>query len=312
MRWVLMLLVAANIGYFLWQAWFAPAPADNDATAPVVLDASVPRLQLIDEPDHPAPPGESGPVETGQPVEPQSEVAGTEEPAAAELVPETAPAEEGLPDQAPEDEVLALEEPAAEAVDESTEIAEPTAEPVVTQQAVRRVVEEGSGEEVADPLCWMVGPMPEKVTGRQVAARFQALELDMRLVNTEVVVGQKFQVHLGPYPSQGEAMAKLRELQAAGIDSYIQASGELKNSVSLGYFSHQSSADSAVEQFVAKGYAPKVATKDQKELQIWGILPVSEAAGLGEDFWAGISKDFPGVGRKQNLCAAIASVGILE
>lgn len=332
MRWVLILLVLANVAYFIWGAWFQAASPTNRDGAPAAdqLDPEVPALQLLSERSAvkggPEATGVAGVAERSQAASP--EPAGNVELASDELMDEVMdeplavangdpsgpvnPASPGVigGDAAAEGDVAVEDDVAAEGdaepeASESLPLPEP--EPAIVQQASG-----DAGQEAAEPLCWMLGPMPEEVTGKQVASRFQALELELRIVNVEIVTGQEYWVYLGPFASQSEALGSLKGLQAEGIDSYVHASGELKNAVSLGYFSREDSARSALEQFRGKGYQPEMTIKDQKISQLWGVIPVSLTDQLSDAFWTGLAADFVGLERKQNLCSAIASAGVLE
>lgn len=307
MRWVLVLLIVANIAYFVWQSWFVVPVAEDQSVPELATDDNAPRLLLLSElTEAPTPaageaPAQPEPAEiAGEPVDTVDSAPGT---GLAEAAPAEAPSE--APEVAPEE---APEQAPAEA---GEEVAQAPAEPVVSQQ-VALVEPAAGGAPTAEPVCWLVGPFPEEVTGKQVISRFKALELDMAMVSSETVDRQEYWVFLGPYPSQAEAFSSLKAVQADGLDAYVHASGELKNAVGLGYFSQKSSAESALEAIRAKGHAAEMTAKDHKITQLWGVLPVAASDQLSEEFWQELLSDFRGLERKQNLCSAIASSPVME
>lgn len=190
--------------------------------------------------------------------------------------------------------VLAAEAPAAE----------------VPQQPIAPEDEPASG---AAPLCTLVGPFEEVYQGEDVVRRLQALQVDAALRDVEMEGQMRYWVYLAPLNSTREAFRKLRELQAAGIDSYVIPKGSLENGISFGIFSEAERAESLAGELRERGFAAEFREEPQTYLERWVVLSglgdtgaVSGEGGvIGEEFWQQLQLDYPDIGRRQNLCSEI-------
>ncbi|WP_231492106.1 SPOR domain-containing protein [Microbulbifer sp. HZ11] len=167
-------------------------------------------------------------------------------------------------------------------------------------------------DEVVAPLCTLVGPFEEAFQGEDVVRRLQALQVDAELRDVEMQGQMRYWVYLAPLSSTRDAFRKLRELQAAGIDSYVIPKGSLENGISFGIFSELERAQSLTRELQARGFAAEYREEPQTYLERWVVLsgsePVSGAtagSAVGEAFWQQLQLDYPDIGRRQNLCSEI-------
>lgn len=151
-------------------------------------------------------------------------------------------------------------------------------------------------------LCTIVGPFEEEFQGEDVAQRLQALQLDAQLREIEMEGQMRYWVYLDPLGSRREAFRKLRELQAAGVDSYVIPKGSLTNGISFGIFSESERAESLAEELRGRGFPAQTREEPQTYLERWIVLPPGEADSLAEDFWSQLQLEYPDLDRRQNLC----------
>ncbi len=180
---------------------------------------------------------------------------------------------------------------------------------VATPSPAEPVVEAGK---VADPLCTMVGPFAEAYQGEDVVRRLQALQVEADLRDIEMQGQMRYWVYLAPLNSSKEAFRKLRELQAAGVDSYVIPKGSLENGISFGIFSEIERAQSLTEELRGRGFSAEYREEPQTYLERWVVLggdaPAAESGAqvlVGEEFWQQLQLDYPDIGRRQNVCSEI-------
>ena len=116
------------------------------------------------------------------------------------------------------------------------------ADPAVLESAEAPLAIKRVPEQIAD-ACWFVSIFEEKAQADKAVAAVQAAQLEARLETVEVADRSDYWVHVGPYASRERALAELQQLRADGIDSFLIGDGELKNAISLGFFSQKASAE---------------------------------------------------------------------
>ena len=90
--------------------------------------------------------------------------------------------------------------------------------------------------------CWFVGGFDEKANADRAVQTLQALQLKVSLEAVSVPDEPDYWVHVGPFPTRDKAMSVLQQLRARKVDSFLIDDGELKNAISLGFFSQKRSA----------------------------------------------------------------------
>ena len=160
-----------------------------------------------------------------------------------------------------------------------------------------------------EALCTMVGPFPEAYQGEDVAQRLRALEVDADSREIEMQGQMRYWVYLSPLGSRREAFRKLRELQAAGIDSYVIPKGSLENGISFGIFSEIERAQSLKAELNEQGFAAEFREEPQTYLEHWVVFAGGDEGQLAADFWQQLQLDYPEIDRRQNLCKEIVDAG---
>lgn len=163
-----------------------------------------------------------------------------------------------------------------------------------------------------EPLCWMLGPLAEEVSAKQVQLRFQSQEIEADLREIETTTGLDYLLYIGPFASRDEGLARLRELHGEGVDSFLITRGSLSNAISLGLFSSVAQAETALEAYKGQGYDAHIRENERTAAQQWLVVPMAAAEALDLTFWDELSRDFAGLERKQNWCNSIASADGIE
>jgi len=162
------------------------------------------------------------------------------------------------------------------------------------------------GEPRAEQLCTLLGPFAEEYQGLDIAERLQALQVSASLREVEMRGEMRYWVFLAPLGSRREAFNKLRELQAAGVDSYVIPKGSLTNGISFGIFSERERAESLAAELRGRGIAVRNREEPETYLERWIVLPPGAAEQLAEEFWAQLERESPGLDRRQNLCSEVS------
>lgn len=156
-------------------------------------------------------------------------------------------------------------------------------------------------------LCTLLGPFEEEYLGEDIVQRLQALQVNAALREVEMSGQMRYWVFLAPMDSRREALRKLRELQSAGIDSYVIPKGTLADGISFGIFSEPERAESLAEELRRKGIDVRTREEPQTYLERWVVLPPDGAEPLAEDFWTQLQREYPELDRRQNLCSEVNS-----
>jgi hypothetical protein len=135
--------------------------------------------------------------------------------------------------------------------------------------------------------------------------RLRALQVDAVLREIEMTGQMRYWVFLPPLDSRREAFRKLRELQAAGVDSYVIPKGSLADGISFGIFSELERAESLAGELREKGFPAQTKEEPQSYLELWVVLPPGGGELLAEDFWEPLQLEYPELDRRQNLCGEV-------
>ncbi|WP_105101985.1 SPOR domain-containing protein [Microbulbifer pacificus] len=160
-------------------------------------------------------------------------------------------------------------------------------------------------EKTAAQLCSLVGPFEEAYQGEDVARRLRALQVQAAMKEIEMQGQMRYWVFLAPLNSSQEAFRKLRELQAAGIDSYVIPKGSLENGISFGIFSEEERARILTRELRERGFTAEYREEPQTYLERWVVVENADGAQVADAFWQQLQLDYPDIGRRQNLCSEI-------
>lgn len=161
---------------------------------------------------------------------------------------------------------------------------------------------EGSGG-----LCLLAGPLAARRDAKLLIAELRNVDVSADIVVQSIDKAPNYWVYLEPYDTRKAAIAKLKALQAAKVDSYLITQGELANGISLGVFENIDSARRMLERRQGQGYDVKVKELGKKDYEYW----VSVAGGFSADLDKKITKIMGKLemsfGKRQIFCKSVAS-----
>ncbi len=252
MRWLIALLLTANLMVALWQG----VEGQDEGRTARLPEPDIGNLQLL--------------VDKGS-------VSGT---AIAEHDPSTQHAEIDMP-------ATEAEEPAPDPLpsdtagkgrlaDEGAEVAdEPPASPlasatVVPMQNMKAMADEAEAkvgatddtQPSAPQACWELGPFEQVSEARrlQLPTGIRRIKID----RSRVRVPAGFYVLVPPAANREAARQTLERLRARGVrDSWLFASGPLRNAISLGMFSQQENALRRKRQIEKMGVAVRLQRRER-------------------------------------------------
>ncbi len=166
---------------------------------------------------------------------------------------------------------------------------------------------DSDGVAVSQPLCEFVGPFPGQLEAENFDEHLGALDVAAQVRRVEVQGEPSYWVYRAPEVSRKEALRRLHELQAKGIDSYVIPKGELENGISFGVFSRLSGAEARLAEVKRLGYVADIHRMERTYEEIWVVLGAGEEAKLGQELWLELLNREEGLERRQNFCPAVAS-----
>ena len=118
--------------------------------------------------------------------------------------------------------------------------------------------------------CMSLGPFLNLREATEATAKLieTGLEPSQRLSESQVWFGHW--VHLPPLPSREAAVAVVADLRAKGVtDIYIEPSGSLENSISLGVFSERKHAETRAGRIRRLGISPQIRDRYRDSSVYW-------------------------------------------
>ncbi len=329
MRHLFLLLLAVNIGLFVWgyqrellSGQTAPRPRPD-----------VGHLRLLSE-RPPLPTPEPPPVpEAAEDTAPAAQDAVEADPAAgaADIRMEHAePAESvvGIESLLPEEPSGAVRQE-AEAVDREEGEERPSVKEVT---AVGRPAEDPSSqpEEVAGPdpdlatgpaprveaavpepppsICYRLGPVTALAPAEGLAGHLAQLGLDVVIHRRVVMQPKGYWVMLPPQASYAQARKRLQELKAAGIsDLWLFHKGAYKNAISLGLYSRLSNAEAARSAAREKGVEAVVQPRQVQMEQYWLGFWSAQRPPLAEESRLALQEAYPEENFTLQPCPAVVT-----
>lgn len=163
------------------------------------------------------------------------------------------------------------------------------------------------GGEAEGPLCDLLGKFESVQKADYMVERLAALDIAGKVQELEVASGIRYWVYLSPEISKKEALRRLHELQAKGIDSYVIPKGELANGISFGLFNQQQGAVARQQEVKTLGYDASIKEVEHTHKEIWVLINPQDAGNLDEFTWASLEKYESDIERRQNYCLGVAS-----
>ena len=174
-------------------------------------------------------------------------------------------------------------------------------------QSIAAVPEESSVKPVRQSLCTLVGPFPKLLSAEYFLEQLQSLDVNAEIRSIVVVSEPGYWLHLLPEKSRKEALRRLSELQARGIDSYVIPDGDLANGISLGMFSDEGGAKVMAKSIQEQGYKPEIIGVPREQKELWVFLPEGEAPKIGDEKWLKLISAEDLLQKRQNVCTDLAS-----
>jgi hypothetical protein len=225
-RWILLVLLIANLGYFGWNQWRpAPGAAPERIEAPVRNGDSgeVPALRLVSET------GE-GHASTLDDVAPSP--GETSAPASAE------------------------ESPAAPQADTTTAEEEPGPPEGLDERLLAWM----------DQDCVLVAPLESAQLAGELETALRDRDLPAGRESRRVLDRTLYWVYIAPAASRQEALEASRAIRDQGIDNFIIESDlPIRNGISLGVFNEGDSADRHVAAMQRRGLNPEIYADEKYE-----------------------------------------------
>lgn len=163
-------------------------------------------------------------------------------------------------------------------------------------------------KEVGDLLCTLVGPFPKLLRAEYFVEQLQSLGVTSEIRSIVVSSEPGFWLHLSPEKSRRDALRRLSELQARGIDSYVIPDGNLANGISLGMFSNKKRAQAMERRIKEQGYQPQLINVPREQKELWVFLSRVESSKIGDEKWLKLISAKDLLQKRQNVCADVASL----
>lgn len=252
MRILFLLLVAANLAFFAWLRFMAPADPALDPQ-PMAQQLDPGKLRIVSERElaqiAAAPP--VAPAAAAKPLAPAAEAGTTVKPSAAAAEP--GPAAKPEPNPAPP--------------------AKPTPEPVPPAKPA-------PPPELAPLACVEWGSFSPQDAAR-AEQRLEPLALGGRLAQFRGEESAGWWVFIPPQPNRAAAQKKAAELKKLGVDEYfvVQDNGKLRWSLSLGVFRTEEAARARLEALRARGVrSAQVGRRETRVPKVWFQVKGVDAA----------------------------------
>ncbi|MBT8151706.1 MAG: hypothetical protein KJO62_09915 [Gammaproteobacteria bacterium] len=202
--------------------------------------------------------------------------------------------------------------PLAETAQAVGEEANTHTEQVKTLELLRpnEIAREGEDAiELADnSLCVFLG-LGVEADPQQMASlrqRLAAVGVPATVVLVEAELLRKHVVFLGSVTA-ADLESALRGLLAKNINAFIVTLQDGRRVAALGVYDLQLMADEALHAFKEKGFTVEQGIYSELTEQPMLMLSPSHKGRVSERLWAGLRKDFPGLGRYEKYCQSVAS-----
>src|SRR3990172_5969149 len=240
MKWIFIILLAANLIYLGWELDRQAAMDQTQNSEALIIPPHVKKLALVKELPSPPEPRIAPEEQTEDAITDSNNVAG-----------ETAvPADTSPPDD--------------------VKIEEKFAQELVAQLPDISVAERADTPENTAPMCFSFGPFPDEQQGKDLKAWFEERQVFVQQRPEQDKENQLFWIYLAPHDSLGGAMQAIEDLKKKGIKDYrLIGTGDLRHAISLGLFSSQASVNKRLNELKDKGYRPIVVPYREVNLIYW-------------------------------------------
>jgi hypothetical protein len=240
MRWLVVVLLLANVLYFGWELDRQTSIDLYNSPEPLPVPAGVERLLLIRELKEPPAPGHSEEMSGSS-----TAVAGGE----------------------------MIQEDISEGPDQ------PAMDVMIEEEFVRNLVTQlpgisipGIPDDVQAPrtLCFSYGPFPDEWQKNDLLAWFEQRQIPVQQRLESEQEHKLFWIYLAPGNSRDSAMEAIEDLKMKGVTDYrLIETGDMRNAISLGLFSTQASVNRRLNELKDKGYQPIVVPHRGTQVVYW-------------------------------------------
>lgn len=152
-----------------------------------------------------------------------------------------------------------------------------SAAPASSEQEMLILLKEKGREDSkrADRSCYAVGPFSSYSKAMSIAERLTEGQVAHTLRKKEERHPTGYWIYLPASQSREEAKKVLRNMHAAGIDSFIVLNGKHKNAISVGVYNNKQAAVRRTKELNNKGFPVKIAERLGDKIVYW--LDIKEA-----------------------------------
>ncbi|MFD2232032.1 SPOR domain-containing protein [Alkalimarinus sediminis] len=161
--------------------------------------------------------------------------------------------------------------------------------------------------EVVDRLCMLAGPLRERGMAKSMISGLERYGVSGDIVVQTISKAPNYWVYLEPFETRKAAIAKLKSLQIAKVDSYLITQGELANGISLGVFENIDSARRMLERRQGQGYDVKVTELSKTDFEYWVSIDGEYSSELDKKVTKIMDELEISFGKRQIFCKSVAS-----
>jgi hypothetical protein len=150
--------------------------------------------------------------------------------------------------------------------------------------------------------CYIVGPFSDQTEARTAVEDFKAQNIEASY-DPRQQQNSRYWLHTPQMRDHKAAEAKLRALKKMGIEDVgIMESGDMQNSLSLGFYHNESSAQQRLEELKAKGVNVSLETQTQTVDTHWVKYQAPLGSEAADKVWKAISQAQPDLQREDLPC----------
>ncbi len=157
------------------------------------------------------------------------------------------------------------------------------------------------------PFCILVGPFERLLRAEQFSEHLETLDIVSEVQELEVPSEVHYWIYLSPKSSREEALARLRQLQREGIDSYLVVQGAHTNGISLGLYTRQDLARNRLRDLREQGHDAKLEEIVRYRSENWVVMALDQADKVDGALWVELLNRAPGAEKQQKFCPGVAS-----
>ncbi len=156
--------------------------------------------------------------------------------------------------------------------------------------------------------CYRLGPIVDAASIEGLLSHLKQLGLDAVMYKKSLKEAKGYWVMSPAQASYKQAKQKLKELKKAGIsDLWLFPKGEYKNAISLGLYSRFSNAEAAQKRALKKGVTTEVITRYVKIEQYWLEFQSAEQTPVAEESRLALQEAYPSEEFELKSCSTVVT-----